>query len=364
MAYSYAQFYCCYLLRSSKMKRSFYIGSTPLPLRRLRQHNGELVQGAWRTKRGDKRPWEMLCIVSGFPSRISALQFEHAWQHPHSTRYIRSDKRISKRKTSAKTMPLLLGNVRLLFDSDSIRRWPLKFHIFDSDVQTAWDANQYKLSDPPSHIPVLVDIRRAGSDGVCGRQTDSASQRVHIHEGDGFGGIQGLRITNDTYDPYFSLSSQYKDDLSCSCGVCAQHTKVDDSVESSELDILVCSNANCLQVYHTICLAKEFLAKDTEQHALPVVGKCLQCHDTLNWGLLIRNAFWRDSNQSLGLSANQQRAMIEENDDVSVLSDDSESSHGNETDASEDNTKHKRVGKSPKKVAGKPSPARKRAKRR
>jgi len=53
-------FYACYLLKSRKTERATgtYIGSTPDPPRRIRQHNGEIVGGAKQTRNG--RPWEMV----------------------------------------------------------------------------------------------------------------------------------------------------------------------------------------------------------------------------------------------------------------------------------------------------------------
>lgn len=75
---------CCHTL--TPFLCSTYIGSTPNPLRRIRytisnsinltpltlpthsQHNGEIAQGASKTKH--KRPWVMQMIVHGFPSRL------------------------------------------------------------------------------------------------------------------------------------------------------------------------------------------------------------------------------------------------------------------------------------------------------
>lgn len=68
--------YTVYVLRSTVRHASLYIGSTPNPPRRLKQHNGDVRGGAARTSREKLRPWEMIALVSGFPSMVAALKFE------------------------------------------------------------------------------------------------------------------------------------------------------------------------------------------------------------------------------------------------------------------------------------------------
>ncbi len=68
--------YTVYILRSTVRHASLYIGSTPHPPRRLKQHNGQARGGAARTSRNSLRPWEMVGLVSGFPGMTAALKFE------------------------------------------------------------------------------------------------------------------------------------------------------------------------------------------------------------------------------------------------------------------------------------------------
>jgi predicted GIY-YIG superfamily endonuclease len=52
-------FYACYMLHSLRLNRKnyCYIGSTPVPVRRIRQHNGIIKGGAKKTVKN--RPCEL-----------------------------------------------------------------------------------------------------------------------------------------------------------------------------------------------------------------------------------------------------------------------------------------------------------------
>jgi len=112
--------HCCYLLRSRLNGRT-YIGYTTDPLRRLRQHNGEICGGAKKTSRS--RPWELVCVVRGFPDQGSALRFEWRWQHTAAKKWtlasrLRSLETVLARGDGVLPWPRLVVE-RLLLDSTS-----------------------------------------------------------------------------------------------------------------------------------------------------------------------------------------------------------------------------------------------------
>ena len=74
-----------------------------------RQHNGELTQGASKTRA--QRPWVMQMIVHGFPSKLAALQFEWAWQHPTVSRHVRGTHDLAKFANGSRRVRQLRGNI-------------------------------------------------------------------------------------------------------------------------------------------------------------------------------------------------------------------------------------------------------------
>ncbi|KMZ57268.1 Structure-specific endonuclease subunit slx1 [Zostera marina] len=145
-------FFACYLLCSTspRFKGQTYIGFTTNPRRRIRQHNGELTSGAIRTKR--KRPWEMVLCIHGFPTNVSALQFEWAWQHPKESLAVRK---------SAATMKSLSGvanKVKIAYTMLTLPSWDhlnLTVNYFSSNNV------KYVVGCPslPSHMRLTVLAR-------------------------------------------------------------------------------------------------------------------------------------------------------------------------------------------------------------
>lgn len=110
-------FFACYLLSSlnPRHKGHTYIGFTVNPSRRIRQHNGEIGSGAFRTK--SRRPWEMVLCIYGFPTNISALQFEWAWQHPKESLVVR------KAAASFKSLSGIANKIKLAYTMLTLPTW-------------------------------------------------------------------------------------------------------------------------------------------------------------------------------------------------------------------------------------------------
>jgi len=67
----------CYIIQNNNCT---YVGVSPDPVRRLRQHNGEIKGGAKYTL-SKGAGWEHICLIKGFHNKIQSMQFEWAVKH-------------------------------------------------------------------------------------------------------------------------------------------------------------------------------------------------------------------------------------------------------------------------------------------
>ncbi|KAF2826843.1 GIY-YIG-domain-containing protein [Ophiobolus disseminans] len=285
-------FYCCYLLRS-KNRKAFYIGSTPNPARRLGQHNGSSKGGAKRTSMQGKRPWEMTCIVTGFPSKFAALQFEWAWQNTHATRHIDKDVRDARaeemqkgkkaaspnrrKKRPPMSLEARLKNLHYLLGVESFSRWPLHLRFFAPDVFAQWEKHIAKLKTTlrksitiqltPAEIPKLA------ADVATELQTHFIPEV-----------IRAIPVAYEDCKPYIKKSRLVLEDgRQRSCSVCR---KAADDFSSL---ILVCPVDSCQTVSHLSCLSTKFLGEAGDKDALmPIQGTCPGCHSRIEWAAMMK----------------------------------------------------------------------------
>lgn len=293
-------FYCCYLLRSTIRHASLYVGSTPNPRRRLAQHNGQVKGGAVRTSRISLRPWEMTCIVAGFPSNIAALQFEWAWQNSDITRHISHDERISfgtiRTKTSGKTgntsrrrarpktsLTDKLSNLHLLLRVPYFSRWPLELRFFSEDVFQFWQTWCQRV-DSQISPGIKVWLDNPEQDLETFAQTESkATQKRRKLDMIGKGGVNGVDPTYASLRPVLEKAQLVlEDDDSLLCSICAQ------SLNPRHDLVTICPQTNCQSFHHMTCLSSHFLKTNATSSMVPVTGECPSCRASLSWADLMK----------------------------------------------------------------------------
>lgn len=277
---SIPELYGVYLLNSLSKKSCYYVGSTPDPKRRLRQHNGELTRGgAYRTKKQGYRPWRMVLYVYGFPSRINALQFEHAWQHAYQTRHIPIEKRINpgqKRSGSGTSLHSKLANCRLLLSSDSFKRLGLKVAIFNNATYDVWLKNKYFI-DIPEDIFIDIKVDSENLDDVTFK-TGNYNQLSKFMD-------SVKQLQNDYFEKCVKL---YQNGTIKFCNICQREVSVTNDTNT----MCFCAQPNCEGCYHMKCLADKFLNEENDDiiHVLPKKGKCAICKKMNFWNLVIRGS--------------------------------------------------------------------------
>ncbi|KAI0786976.1 hypothetical protein C8Q75DRAFT_255636 [Abortiporus biennis] len=284
-------FYACYLLKSIRTPRATatYIGSTPSPPRRIRQHNGEISQGAWKTKHN--RPWVMQMIVHGFPSKLAALQFEWAWQHPHISRHLRDDdgKAVFHRSNSH-----LKSNVRAainMVSSHPYNTWPLHVKLFTEEAVKAWTAAGKESSTPQLPPGFTCTVELEGVDGLSGNP--------------GTGRRNAINVTDDVFTTaHLKKASSV---ASMKCSVCRKPISQSEYKEHT-LTIALCPTTTCTSVAHLDCLASHFLAAPgpsstdaSKSELIPRGGCCPSCHTYILWGDVIRGCYRRHQGDAIAL---------------------------------------------------------------
>ncbi|VDD85612.1 unnamed protein product [Enterobius vermicularis] len=231
----------CLISRSPNkyFKNRCYIGYTVDPNRRIRQHNaGKQFGGARKTDH--RGPWDMVCIIHGFPNSISALRFEWAWQNPEKSRRLRALGLKKKSRESAFAFRLRIACHML--NSDPWRRLALTFRWLLPTEEMPFPSD----IPPPKHIVV--------KHGLVEKTTTLLSQNADAYE------------------------------LIKPCAICLQRIM---SIEQ----LLRCVSSKCNCHFHAVCLAKRGLEASGElsRYLFPVTVSCHLCKTVFCWGDLVRD---------------------------------------------------------------------------
>lgn len=252
-----AKLYCCYLLTPRylpKRGRVTYVGFTVDPARRLRQHNGEIKGGAMRTKR--HRPWDMIAVAIGFPSKYAALAFEYALQYPYRGRRVREE--CSARFGGKR-------NARACGGRCSLKRKLLEMHcILSSCVPFSGFALTLRFSHP-DHAAAALAVGCASLPAVMASEVGTLEtiKRDHGSVGD----ASALLERDDS-----------------GCALCeAEHGFAGGD------KVLVCPD--CSAHFHTGCLGRELLRQEGPQSTslVPSSGTCPVCAELILWAKLMRD---------------------------------------------------------------------------
>ncbi|KAI4862387.1 structure-specific endonuclease subunit SLX1 [Hypoxylon rubiginosum] len=279
--------YTVYILRSTVRHASLYIGSTPHPPRRLKQHNGEAKGGAARTARSTLRPWEMVGLVSGFPGMVAALKFEWALTNPHLSLHIPSSSRITtsagtKRNGHPKrprhSLTSILSNLHLLLRVPSFARWPLNVHFFAPEVYEAWQKWCSTANEPLREtIRVLTDFRPSPSN-----PNNSESPNADNDSRQPWG-IHALPLDYTPMKDYVTKTqSIYDFEREGNCVGCGEHLDPGKGLYAT------CPNPGCECTGHVSCWSSHLLGKEAGEDIIPISGTCPQCKGEVVWGDLMK----------------------------------------------------------------------------
>jgi len=270
-------FFACYLVVSLDPRRAgkSYVGFTANPPRRLAQHNGALANGAKYTS--SLRPCDMIFIVSGFTSKVQALQFEWAWQHPVTARATRKSA-LERGVTNASTAPAKKTQLMcLMLGLAPWKHMTLRVDVLSTHARGMYD--KYARGVVPAH----VDVRQSTMRDVKALVDDELGDDAEAHDYD----EDALNVAGDgECTPSCGLSASGQSGM----GVCASCGR-----ELAAGRAAVGCGA-CGARAHAACMARHFFtnagerAKTWSSKLIPEDGPCPSCLVEMSWGQAVAAA--------------------------------------------------------------------------
>jgi len=234
----------------------------------------------------------MTCIVTGFPSRAAALQFEWAWQNTHATRHIEREVRDArleelqkgrknpspvKRPRPPMSLEARLKNLHYLLGVGSFSRWPLNIRFFAQDVFAQWEKHISKMK---TKLRKDITIRVTPAELPKLAPDVQSEMRTHFIPEI----IRAIPVAYEDCKAYVEKSkSILGNDKQRACGICRSGMSAEDTL------VLVCPVETCRAVSHMACMSQKFLAEEKNVDAIiPVQGTCPSCHNALRWSDLMK----------------------------------------------------------------------------
>ncbi|CAM9123640.1 unnamed protein product, partial [Laminaria digitata] len=212
---------------------------------------------AVQTKR--KRPWDMVAIVHGFPSKSSALQFEAAWQHPQRDRRIKvkaPDLPVDSRRTVGVAGKLRLCKAMLCLDP--WMRYGLGIRFLREEYAKSYGSLSLPAPLPPAGAPDTE--LSAGEQGGLPMYASSLPVSQEMER------LKAMRVPG----------------TGTTCKVCTEPFGIGEAVMSCH---------HCGTPAHVRCLAERMLRDaGDESEVIPSEGVCLvpACGRRLLWSRLVK----------------------------------------------------------------------------
>ena len=230
--------------------------------------------------------------VTNFPSKIAALQFEWAWQHPFKTRHINNAERgepASEKGFSPKSARSCIPFLFMLLRDRAFVRWPLHVAFFAEDAYKDW---QRYVASSGASLPPWLSARLASDDARL--ETRPRKSKKNPAPRPPAGGedqpdesqpsLEQLNVSFMPLKAQIEISLESLRASKLNCALCTARLVKDTD------RILTCSHGGCTMTSHMHCLATRFLRSNENTEALlPIRGTCPKCCGELHWSDLVKN---------------------------------------------------------------------------